>query len=72
MLKDALVAEINPLLEAVNCLLFPTALICRSLKVASPVASVSRVVVPDNAPDPPVRAIVIGMFASATLLLLLS
>jgi hypothetical protein len=72
MLKELLTAEINPLLVAVNCLLLPTTLRLRSANVASPVASVSCVVVPNNTPDPLVRDSVTGMFASVMLALLLS
>jgi hypothetical protein len=72
MSKELLIAEINPLLDAVKALLFPTTLTLKSLKVARPVASVNCVVVPRSVPDPLVRANVIGMLASATLLLLLS
>jgi hypothetical protein len=72
MLKELLRAKINPLLDAVNCLLFPTTLRLRSLNVARPFESVICVVVPSSTPDPLVRATVIGIFASVTLLLLLS
>src|ERR1041385_8686278 len=51
MLKLLLVAELKPLLDAVNCLL-PLKLTLRLLNVASPLVSVVWLVVPVNVPVP--------------------
>jgi len=72
MLKKLLIAGVKLPLEAVSCLFEPATLIFRSLNVARPVPSVNCVVVPKRLPVPLVRATVIGMFGSVTLLLLLS
>ncbi len=66
MVNEALVALTNPELEA-ESVLVPERLMLRSVKVARPVASVVRVVVPLRTPVPEARASVMGVAGSATL-----